>query len=291
MRTPTRLAAFGLGLVAVFGAAFGLGRLAGPDTGGTATGHSGSGGTMQPWSASSPGGLQISERGYTLELSAPTAPIGSSSLTFSVLGADGRAATSFATREGRQMHVVLVQRDTTGFVHLHPTMDARGTWAVPVDLRSGCYRVFADFQPAGRNPLTLGADLTVSGGSHPGLLPEPAADSYVDSYMVRKTGRLAPGNSSTLSFDVTRNGRRIDRQSLNGAAHLVVLRVGDLAYLRVRLASDWNTFDVETPSPGTYRLFLEFRDGNTVRVAEFTEVAAAGGGAPTPPAIGHTEHK
>src|SRR5918993_2339918 len=102
MNAPTRLAAFAVGLVAVFGAAVGVGRLAGPvaaeppaahDAGPGAThdggSGGGSGGSAAPV-ADVPGGLQVSERGYTLALSAPTVPVGRSTLSFRVLGRDGR---------------------------------------------------------------------------------------------------------------------------------------------------------------------------------------------------------
>src|SRR5918993_1163817 len=275
MNAPTRLAAFAVGLVAVFGAAVGVGRLAGPvaaeppaahDAGPGAThdggSGGGSGGTAAPSAAPAadvPGGLQVSERGYTLALSTPTVPVGRSTLSFRVLGRDGRPVTAYEVTHERELHLIVVRRDLAGYRHLHPARDAAGTWSAPVDLRPGAFRVFADFDPAGETEaLTLGADLAVPGDARPRALPRPATEATVDGYTVALAGTLAPGATSRLNFAVTRAGRPVtDLQPYLGAAgHLVALRTGDLAYLHVHPAGDGLAFDVEVPSAGAYRLVL-----------------------------------
>ena len=62
----------------------------------------------------------------------------------------------------RTLHLIVVRRDLTGFQHVHPALDADGTWRVPLDLPDrgrlpGVRRLRA--RPAAR-PLTLGADLS-----------------------------------------------------------------------------------------------------------------------------------
>ena len=65
---------------------------------------------------------------------------------------------------------------------------------------------------------------------------------------------------------------------LGGAARLVILREGDLAYLNVHpvdgprqdTATD---FDVEVPTVGYYRMFLEFQYHGQLRTVEFTALA------------------
>jgi hypothetical protein len=64
----------------------------------------------------------------------------------------------------------------------------------------------------------------------------------------------------------------------------VALRGGDLAYLHVHPDGEPGdgktasgpavTFYAEVPSAGTYRLFLDFKHGDTVRTAEFTVVGS-----------------
>ena len=69
----------------------------------------------------------------------------------------------------------------------------------------------------------------------------------------------------------------------------MALRQGDLAYLHVHPEGEPGdgktkpgpgiTFFAEAPSPGAYRLYLDFKHDGEVRTAEFT-VYAGGAGAP-----------
>lgn len=288
MNTPTRLAAFAAGLAVVFAAATGVGRAVGPaaDSLGPTTGdhRSNNGAPIDRLAPTAvPKGLQISERGYSLQLPVPTLPDGPWKLSVTVLGPDGQALTRYEKIHGSEMHLVVVQRDLSGYRHLHPRRNPAGVWSSPVDLSAGTYRVFADFQPPGSvGELTLGADLIVLGSAHPGLLPEPSRTAYVDDYDVDLTGGLAPATVSKLTFTVRRGGKPVaDLQQYDGAlGHLVVLRSGDLAYLDVHQDGSSPRFDVAVPSPGTYRLYFDFQHRNVARTAEFTAVATAG--APSP---------
>ena len=326
MSTGTRLAAFVAGLAVVFAGAVGVGRLAGPaaavdpppthaadaaaghgdaepgaggDGGATDDGHgagdgaadgsghgAGDGDEPAEHEVGTPGGLQVSERGYTLRLAAPTAPAGRGELAFAVTGPDGRPVTAYRTEHDKELHLIVVRRDLAGYRHLHPTRDAAGTWRTPVDLTPGTYRVFADFVPAAESEgLTLGADLTVPGTLRPRPLPPPAATTTVDGYRVALTGELRAGAASPVTLTVTRAGAPVrDLQPYLGAyGHLVALRAGDLAYLHVHpegtpgdgrtAAGPGIAFVAEVPSAGAYRLYLDFRHGGVVRTAELTVVA------------------
>ena len=289
MNAPTRLVAFVVGLVAVFGAALGVGRLVGPVAVEADNAHR-DGVPAAGQAADLPDGLQVSERGYTLQLSAPSAMSGPRNLAFTVLGQDGRPIRDYAVTHERELHLVLVRRDLSGYRHLHPARDRSGTWTTPVYLSPGVYRVIADFQPRGEaEALVLGVDLAVSGNAHPGLLPEPSTESGIDGYLVTIDGKLAPATTSRISFDISRNGAGVnDLQPYLGASgHLVALRAGDLAYLHVHALGDGLAFDVEVPSPSTYGLFLDFKHRGVVRTAEFTAVARAG--APAVPTVGGHE--
>jgi hypothetical protein len=299
MTTATRLGAFAVGLAVVFAGAVGVGRLAGPATAvdpapedrGEPAGQDGSTGAA----AGSPGGLQVSERGYSLRLSAPTAPEGASTLTFSIVGAGGRPVTAYRPAHDKELHLILVQRDLSGYQHLHPVRDPAGTWRVPVRLRPGTYRVFADFQPAAESEgLTLGSDLIVPGSARPGPLPAPSRTATVDDYEIALDGDLRPGAASRLTLTVRRSGKPVtDLEPYLGAyGHLVVLRAGDLAYLHVHpdgepgdgrtAAGPGVAFHAEVPSAGTYRLFFDFKHRGEVRTAEFTAVAGPRAASPSP---------
>jgi hypothetical protein len=299
MNTPVKLAAFGVGLVATFGAAAGVGAAVGPvgpaadDT--PATGHdmaagSGSGDAGHQGDAGHlPAGLAVSEDGFTLALDAPELPTGDAvPLAFRVLGPDGHAVTDYALRHDEDLHLIAVRRDLSGYQHVHPDLGADGTWRVPLDLSAGSWRIFADFAAsADGEDRTLGADLSVAGNYVPAPLPAATRTAEVDGYTVTLDGDLVAGEESGLTLTVARDGVPVtDLQPYLGAyGHLVALRTGDLAYLHVHPTGEPGdgatpagpgiSFATTTPSSGSYRLFLDFRHDDVVRTVAFTVAVGA----------------
>jgi hypothetical protein len=247
--------------------------------------------------ASLPGGLMVSEDGYTLRLADRTATAGPQvPLPFQIVGPDGAPVTGYQTEHDKDLHLIAVRRDLSHFQHVHPVLGADGTWTVPLDLSTaGEYRVFADFTPVGHDGgLVLGADLAVPGTYEPAPLPEPTGVAEVaDGYAVTLAGDLVPGQASELTLTVSKDGRPVtDLQPYLAAyGHLVALRTGDLAYLHVHPAGEPGdgvtpagpgiTFYATAPSAGKYRLFLDFQHADQVRTAAFTLNAGETAGAAT----------
>jgi hypothetical protein len=291
MNTAVKLVGFGVGLAAVFAAALGLGSLFPAAAPATPAAHDGGHTSTTPEqntpSAVLPAGLQISQDGYRLT------PLSSSLSTgtpqpfrFQITGPDSRPVTDYTTSHDKDLHLIVVRRDLSGFQHVHPERATDGTWSIPLAVPSaGQYRVFADFQPAGHDGLTLGADVPAAGDYQPAPLPAAARTTTVDGYTVTLTGDLTPGASSKVTLSVSKDGQPVtDLQPYLGAyGHLVALRDGDLAYLHVHpdgSPGDGRTaagpdvaFHAEVPSDGAYRLYLDFQHDGKVRTAEFTAVA------------------
>src|SRR5215217_3098991 len=298
MNAPQKIAGFAFGLAVVFAVAFGAGVTLGPDNAAGATDQLQS--HDQPAAVDQqPAGLSASEDGYTVELAQPRADAGMQvPLRFRIVDATGAAVTRYVDNHEKQLHLIVVRRDLTGYQHVPPVMSDDGTWSVPVDLSAGDYRVFADFIPAVGDPLALGADLHVAGRYDPQSLPSAATTATVDGYTVTLTGDPTTNSQATLTFSVTHNGKSVsDLQPYLGAyGHLVALRVSDLAYLHVHPMGEPNdgitttgpeiAFGATVPSAGDYRLFLDFKHDNVVRTAEFT-LSAAGGPQSAEPAHGH----
>ena len=301
MNTPTRLGAFGLGLAVVFTAALGLGRTVGPTAApAAAPAHQQHSEPAQGTAAAAlPAGLQVTQDGYRLQPVSTSLAVGQAEpFRFRILGPDGGPVTDYTVSHDKELHLIVVRRDLSGFQHVHPEMAADGTWSIPLAVAApGQYRVFADFQPAGRTDgLTLGADVPATGDYQPRPLPAAERSTTVDGYTVTLTGDLVPGGSSPLTLSVSKDGTPVtDLQPYLGAyGHLVALRDGDLAYLHVHpdgepgdgrtAAGPDIVFHADVPSTGTYRLYLDFRHNGTVRTAEFTATAGAQQARPSTPA-------
>ena len=268
MSAPVRLAAFAGVLAVVFGAAALAGGAVGQIHDPAATAKD-----EMSMEADPIRGLAVSENGLTLDLVRRAAHAGTASrLAFRILGGDGRAVLDYDLEHTKRMHLIVVRRDLTGFQHLHPTLRADGAWTTPLTLpQAGTYRVFADFS-VDDQPTTLADDLQVDGAVRSRELPAPAKLAESDGFRVQLTdGSVHAGEESELTFDVTRSGRPVSLQDYLGAkGHLVALREGDLAFLHVHPDENRLRFEAHFPTPGRYRLFLQFRVAGEVHTAPFT---------------------
>lgn len=279
-----RLSLFTLGLVVVLVAGLGVGAATG-DQGGSG----GSGGSAPAMTDHGAGASDHAASGADHE-AAPAADLGTSSsaeglhldapvrvlqplvrtpFSFTVRKADGTAVTAFEVEQGKQLHLLVVERDLLRYAHLHPTMAADGTWSADLTLSPGSYRVVADSTVEGVR-RALAVDVVVPGAVTASPLPPPAPTARVDGLDV-----ALDRQGDRLAFTVTRDGAPADLEPYLGArGHLVVFRAGDLAYTHVhpvtQAAREGTTFEAALPGPGTYRLFLEVQTGGRVSTAAFT---------------------
>ncbi|HYO38904.1 MAG TPA: hypothetical protein VER39_04540 [Nocardioidaceae bacterium] len=300
MNTATRVAAFVVAIAAVFAVALGAGRVLGPSNEPAAVAHDAHGVADESESpqgvsgemAELPGGLMMSQSGYTLSLDNPQATPGKAvPVKFTITGPDGRLVTTYETEHEKQLHLIAVRRDFTGFQHVHPELARTGVWSAKIDLTGGQWRLFADFKAANAEALTLGADLAVTGEYQPATERGQVRTAEVDGYTVTLDGDLKEGSDAKLTLSVTRNGKPVtDLQPyLDAYGHLVALRSGDLAYLHVHpdgTPDDGVTkpgpevvFYAAVPSPSTYHLYLDFKHDGVVRTAAFTVNAGEGASA------------
>lgn len=242
-------------------------------------------------------GLAVSEGGYTLQLdrgfftAGETAP-----LTFRITDERGRVVRDdFELEHDKQLHLIVVRRDTAIFEHLHPRKGVDGRWSVDLNLREpGVYRAYADFKLDGKR-RTLASDLFVPGDFRPNRSPEPnVTDETFDAtgkpagdldVALKATGVRA-GREKPLTFAVTRDGQPFDalQPYLGAKGHLVALREGDLAYLHVHPTEAGSehgststgargneiTFAATFPTAARYRLFLQFQTGGQIRTVAYT---------------------
>ncbi|MGQ0843051.1 MAG: hypothetical protein ACT4QF_02840 [Sporichthyaceae bacterium] len=297
MKVRVKLGVFAGAVALVFGAAFGAGTFA-PDA--DPAGDRGvdlalPAGVSTAADGAVPAlllpGLAVADRGYALRVVDATPGAGEAvEVAFAIAGPDGAAVRDYLPTHEKEMHLIVVRRDLTGFQHLHPERREDGTWTAPANLAAaGTYRAFADFAPAalGGQVLTLGADLFVPGDFQPVEPPAPAATWTGGDYEVSLAGTPRAGAESELTFTVRRAGSPVgDLQPYLAAfGHLVALRTGDLAYLHTHPAQDAAAgqvggpdvrFGTTFPTAGRYRLYLNFAHADAVRTAEFTVDVPAG---------------
>ncbi len=294
MSVPVRLALFAALLALVFGGAALAGSAVDPDgatdggghgaqaidppaSGDEVGGHGEAGEgdahaeeAADPAAAPSLPGLAAEAHGYRLVLTGGTpAGPGEVRVAFRILGPDGAPVRTYDVAHEKRMHLVLVRRDLAIFRHVHPELADDGTWSVTADLPApGTYRAYADFTIDGVQ-RTLGGDVQVPGAFAPRPLPAASAEARSDRGAEVRLHR----DGDRLSFDVLRDGESVAAEledHLGAKGHLVALRVSDLAYLHTHADDDALAFDAGFPTPGAYRVWVEFRLDGQVHTAAFT---------------------
>lgn len=297
MKAPARLGLYGAGLAAVFAVAFATAGAVVPaetvqawtEESGEHAAHNdeerddmnGEGGHAGHDATASSLGLGIASDGYQLTgVSAPSATGADGELSLTITGPDGEPVTDFETEHEKELHLIVVRADGQQFRHVHPEMDADGTWSIPWQWdAAGTYRVFADFVPAqGGEGITLSTTVQVPGDFET-VAAEPTAQTSVDGFDVAVTGDLVAGESSALTMTITRDGQPVTvlEPYLGAFGHLVALRDGDLAYLHVhphgeapqagQTSGPEIVFEATAPTAGRYLLFLDFQVDGQVRTA------------------------
>lgn len=186
-----------------------------------------------------------------------------------------------------ELELSVVRRDAAGFQRPAATVGPDGVWRAPLVLPApGVWTAFVDAVPPGGPRLRLTADLFAPGPFAP--VPfAPSRAAQVGEYQVRLDGELAAGVPSPVFATVSLRGEPVTdlEPHLGAFGRLVALRRGDLA--RTVLGPDpaaggapapapadragpGIAFTALVPTPGTYRLVLEFRHQGAVRTAEFT---------------------
>jgi hypothetical protein len=231
-------------------------------------------------------GLSVSAAGYTLYAETTTIqPDTAATLTFWIIGPGRKPVTAFATVHEQPLHLIVVRRDLTGYQHLHPTMDATGTWTVPLRLsRPGIYRAYADFSVTAADGNTtsvvLGTDLTAPGPYGPEPLPAAAREASTGPFTLTMNGTPRAGGIEAVYFRISTAGapatRNVQRY-LGSYAHLVTVREGDLALSHAHgdeLTENGIRCWLATPGPGRYRFFVDFKQADTVHTAAYTQVVS-----------------
>lgn len=293
---PARAATYVAVLAVVLLAALGLGRLVGPvdvdaapdhpaddahTTGETAVPHDDEH-AEDPASAGTAGLAQELD-GYRLDLPVTRLGSGAQPFTFTVVGPEGEPVTAYDEAHERDLHLIAVRRDLTGFQHVHPSLDpATGEWSTTLDLDPGSWRVLADFVPTGGEQVVLGADLVAEGPGRSEPLGADVLGASVDGYEVVLEASPVVGEETELVATVRRDGQPVTDLGhyLGELGHLVVLRDGDLAYVHGHPEAGGGTgptipFSATFPTDGRYRLFLEFEHEGAVRLAAFTVTVGA----------------
>jgi hypothetical protein len=221
-------------------------------------------------------------------------------LQLRIVQPDGGSLTRFKTGAGPHtgVHVIVVRRDLSTLLHVHPHVGANGQFTVSVEsLPPGPYRVVVDAYPAdGPQPnFQLFQTLAIPGNYTPQPLPPLRTTETVDgaTFTLHGTPHLRAIDPAFLHFTVTDGGKPVRFTPWYGAlAHAIFLRKGTLDYFHTHVCAPGASgctsvfggakvtgrsatpgkldVGVLVPVPGTWRLFLQCKVDGRVLTAPFT---------------------
>jgi len=213
-------------------------------------------------------------------------------LRFQIRDAAGRPIRHLEHVHERPLHLLIVSLDLGDFAHLHPEVNAQGTWeATHVFPRAGRYRLYAEFTLPGGPQQVTNFDLTVAGIPRPSRPPLPSALVKLD-----RTVPLQAGEDLELQFDLSPPLSGLEPY-LGAWAHVVIVGEGLSSFLHahplekagaVQSEAHFHTAESLGPAPaqvriaaifpraGRYRLWLQVQVAGSVRVIPFDlQVASA----------------
>jgi hypothetical protein len=241
---------------------------------------------------------------YELAQFKPAGPVRAGTPTrvsFVIKQPNGQPLTHYKRGAGPHtgVHLIIVRRDLSTIVHLHPPIGANGVASVPVTFTEpGPYRVVIDAYPANAAEpnFQLFDTLRVQGAYHPQPLPAFSSSQVVDGFHFTLHGhpKLRAIEAGDLVMTVTDpQGRPATFTPWFGAlAHAIFFRRGSLDYFHTHICAPGATgctsvlggakvtgtsatpgkltIGVLVPVPGTWRLFLQCKVNGRVMTAPFT---------------------
>ncbi len=197
----------------------------------------------------------------------------------------------------KALHVIIVCADFHTFLHVHPALGLNGHLVLKQDFPApGTYLIYADGLPKDLNHQVFRYELTIGAKSPAQRSLQPTGMGVkVGPYEVDlSTVRLHTGSTTIMDVEILKDGKPATdlHPYLGVPAHAVFLNAQDLTYVHVHpMGMDQMNMDMSKDPPplpensispaemmlhvavreaGPYKLWLQFRGGTELYVAEFT---------------------
>jgi hypothetical protein len=212
----------------------------------------------------------------------------------------GARVRDFVLNHEKLFHLFIVSADMNEYQHIHPELDADGSFTVETLLpRAGLYKLHSDFFPSGGTLQVLHSELTTAGYRAPRRGGVERAALTADASFVKTIdgmkislewggAELVPGAFVRLKYRLAdaRTGEPVrDLEPYLGAwGHTLILDADQSDYLhshptetlpegveRARLRGGPTVeFGAMFPEAGLYRIWTQFQRGGRVSTVSFT---------------------
>jgi hypothetical protein len=205
-----------------------------------------------------------------------------SKVAFQIVDDQGKPVENFDVGHEKLMHLIVVNKDLSYFVHLHPEYKGNGRFEATEKFPAGGeYKLFADYIPAGGSARTNSTWMTVEGT--PGQQVPLQADKNLT--------KVVDGKEVTLKFDHLMSGHELElvftikdaatgqpltdlEQYLGSVGHVVILDATANEYLHVHPKDEKAkgpdaAFLTTFPKKGLYKIWGQFQHRGQVFTVPF----------------------
>ncbi|MDQ3111985.1 MAG: hypothetical protein M3R17_19040 [Bacteroidota bacterium] len=239
---------------------------------------------------------------YVMQFSSAPATIESGkevSLNFTpkIKGKDTEQVPLDAVHE-KKIHLIMVSKDLSWFDHIHPEIQADGSYIVKTTFPAGGqYTLFADYTPSGAVHQLEKIAITVSGAPSKETAYTASATTWkkgdLEVSLQPEGGKFVTGTMLHIEGIIKQKGKTLDASAfenyLGAKAHMVVIKSGTYEYLHVHPDVENGNLDLHTTfeTPGVYRGWLQFQINGQLHTADFVINVEQGTANAT---TGHGEH-
>lgn len=188
----------------------------------------------------------------------------------------GAVQKKFDEAHTKYFHLLVASKDLNWFLHEHPTMDASGTWSVPIKFPAGTdYWVYGDVAPSGKGSQVLINSVKVSGPKPTWNTNLVLTTSSVDRGLKAKFATLQPiqiGKKSSIEIRLTdaKTGKAAGDTIpwLGAAGHLMIFHQDGQTVVHSHPEEDKENaalvkkgvvrFNGRFPKAGKYKVYAQF---------------------------------
>lgn len=178
-------------------------------------------------------------------------------------------------------HLIVLDVSLTWFRHLHPELQADGSYIVTITFPAGGnYLLYADYQPEGAQAVVDRIELTVAGNRR-------HAAAATGERLTATTGglrvgmdlstHLHTGTAALLPFRIGRDGKSLSAAELSpylgAVAHLILIHQDEKDFLHIHPQAGTDVPVVahtQFEKAGLYRMWIQFNIEGKVYTADFT---------------------
>ena len=196
--------------------------------------------------------------------------------------ASGAMVKDFDVVHEQKVHLIIVREGLDQFAHVHPQIDPTGNMSTVFNFPTGGnYRLYADYQPAGKGQAVATAELKVAGDAPraPELKPNVPgkikgdglnADISIDNSAANGPTRIVFSLLDSADTAVA------DLQPYMGAmGHLVIISADGKQFVHAHPTTDKKAtdgkveFEAHIVKPGIYKAWGQFQRADTVHIVPF----------------------